>query len=143
MDILTKSWQEAQNDAFKVRHEVFIVEQGIPEELEIDEFDPTSIHVLAYSNKACIATARLHLNDDGSGQIGRMAILSSFRNQGLGRQIMKMLIEVAISKGLSSLILHAQVSAIPFYEKQGFQAFGARYDEVGIPHRNMIMLFTS
>ena len=140
LDILIRPWQEAQKDAYQVRREVFILEQKVPEDLEIDEFDPAAFHALAYSDNACIGTARLHINDDGSGQIGRMAILRPFRNQGLGRQIMKVLIETARSNGVSSLILHAQVSVIPFYEKLGFIANGPIYDEAGIPHRNMMMV---
>lgn len=140
MDILIKQWQEAQKDAFRVRREVFILEQGVPQELEIDEFDKHAWHVLAYSGNECIGTARMHLNSDGSAQIGRMAILKHFRNQGLGRQLMKMLIETAMSKEIPSLTLHAQVSAIPFYEKLGFVAAGPTYDEAGIPHRNMMMV---
>ncbi|QWD61393.1 GNAT family N-acetyltransferase [Polynucleobacter sp. MWH-UH25E] len=140
MDILIKPWQEAQKDAFKIRREVFILEQGVPADLEIDEFDPAAFHALAYSESAYIGTARLHINGDRSGQIGRMAVLSPFRNKGLGRQIMKALIELAKSNGISSLILHAQVSAIPFYEKLGFVANGPIYDEAGIPHRTMMMV---
>jgi predicted GNAT family N-acyltransferase len=140
LDILIRPWQEAQKDAFRVRHEVFILEQRVPEDLEIDEFDLVAFHALAYSDNVCIGTARLHINDDGLGQIGRMAVLSPFRNKGLGRQIMKALIETAKSKGVSSLVLHAQVSAIPFYEKLGFVANGPIYDEAGIPHRNMMMV---
>ena len=140
LDILIRPWQEAQKDAFKVRREVFILEQGVPEDLEIDEFDPVAIHVLACSDISCVGTARLNINNEGFGQIGRMAILSSFRNKGLGRQIMRVLIETAKSKGVSSLMLHAQVSAIPFYERLGFIANGPIYDEAGIPHRNMMMV---
>ena len=140
LDIFIRPWQEAQKDAFKVRHEVFILEQKVPEDLEIDEFDPVAFHVLAYSNNSCVGTARLHINSDGFGQIGRMAVLPSFRNKGLGSQIMDVLIETAKSKGISSLILHAQVSAIPFYEKLGFIANGPIFDEAGIPHRNMMMV---
>ena len=140
LDIFIRPWQEAQKDAFKVRHEVFILEQKVPEDLEIDEFDPVAFHVLAYSNNSCVGTARLHINSDGFGQIGRMAVLPSFRNKGLGSQIMDVLIETAKSKGISSLILHAQVSAIPFYEKLGFIANGPIFDEADIPHRNMMMV---
>ena len=140
LDILIRPWQEAQKDAFNVRREVFILEQGVPEDLEIDEFDPVAIHVLACSDNSCVGTARLHINNEGFGQIGRMAILSPFRNKGLGRQIMRVLIETAKSKGIPSLILHAQVSAIPFYERLGFIANGPIYDEAGIPHRNMMMV---
>ena len=140
LDILIKPWQEAQKDAFEVRREVFILEQGVPEELEIDEHDPTALHVLTYSDINCIGTARLVINSDQSGQIGRMAILRPFRNQGIGRQMMKALIETAKAKGISCLTLHAQVSAMPFYEKLGFKADGPSYMEAGIPHRNMMMV---
>jgi len=140
VNILIRSWQEAEKDAFKVRRAVFILEQGVPEELEIDEFDSSALHALAYHDNVCIGTARLHMSNDGSGQIGRMAVLAGFRNRGLGLQIMNVLIGVAQSKGLSSLMLHAQVDVIPFYEKLGFRADGPIYDEAGIPHRNMMMI---
>ena len=116
------------------------MEQGVPEELEIDEFDSSALHALAYHDNVCIGTARLHMSNDGSGQIGRMAVLAAFRNRGLGLQIMNVLIGVAQSKGLSSLMLHAQVDVIPFYEKLGFIADGPSYMEAGIPHRNMMMV---
>lgn len=140
LNIQIKSWQEAQKDAFKVRREVFIQEQGVPDDLEIDEFDPLALHALAYLDNACIGTARLHLKNGETGQIGRMAILAPFRNQGFGRQILKVLIETAQRKHCRYLSLHAQVSAIPFYQKLGFQAEGPVYDEAGIPHRNMMMV---
>lgn len=140
LNIQIKSWQEAQKDAFEIRREVFILEQGVPEELEIDEVDPLALHALAYLGSVCIGTARLHLNSDKTGQIGRMALLAPFRNQGFGRQILKALIETAQMQQCKYLSLHAQVSALPFYEKLGFQAEGPVYDEAGIPHRNMMMV---
>jgi len=71
-----------------------------------------------------------------------MAVLPRFRNNGFGRAILKKLMDQARVEGMVSLILHSQVMAIPFYEKQGFQIQGGIYDEAGIPHRNMIHLLS-
>jgi predicted GNAT family N-acyltransferase len=72
-------------------------------------------------------------------QIGRMAVLTKFRGKGVGKQILRKLVDIAASQGIKEIILHSQVSAIPFYEKLGFQAQGDVYDEAGIPHRNMML----
>ena len=140
MEILLKPWQEAEEDAFLVRQAVFIQEQRVPAELELDEFDPTATHALAYQGTQCIGTGRLVDFGGGQTQIGRMAVLAGFRGIGIGKQILEKLVELAISQGAKTIILHAQLSAIPFYEKLGFQAQGDVYDEAGIPHRNMILL---
>lgn len=138
--ILIQSWQEASKAAFAIRHKVFIEEQGVPEDLELDELDPLAMHALAFQDSKCVGTGRLVNIGGQNGQIGRMAVLPRFRNQGFGRGILRKLMAHAQSEGMVSLILHSQVSAIPFYEKQGFQIQENVYDEVGIPHRNMIHL---
>ena len=143
MEILIKPWTEAEVGAFLVRQEVFIGEQGVPAELELDEFDPLAAHALALQDGRCIGTGRLVDLGKGQAQIGRMAVLAQFRNQGLGKQILKKLIDLAQSQKTDSIVLHSQVTAIPFYEKHGFQVQGSTYDEAGIPHRNMILLLPS
>lgn len=140
LEILIKSWQEAQASAFLVREEVFIKEQGVPTELEIDEFDQLAVHALAYQNERCIGTGRLVNLGNSQAQIGRMAVLAAFRRQGTGKQILMKLIDLAKLGGVNSLILHSQLAAIPFYEKLGFKAEGPRYEETGIAHRNMILI---
>lgn len=139
MEILLKSWKEAEVDAFLVRQEVFILEQGVPAELELDEFDSSAAHVLAYQDAHCIGTGRLLNLSAKQAQIGRMAVLAKFRGKGVGKQILRKLVELAASQGAREIILHSQVSAIPFYEKLGFQTQGNVYDEAGIPHRNMML----
>ncbi len=139
MEILLKSWKEAEVDAFLVRQEVFILEQSVPAELELDEFDSLAAHVLAYQDTHCIGTGRLTDLGGGKAQIGRMAVLAKFRGKGVGKQILRKLVDLATSQGVREIILHSQVSAIPFYEKLGFQAQGDVYDEAGIPHRNMML----
>ena len=138
--ILIQSWQEAAKAAFAIRQKVFIEEQGVPEDLEVDEFDPLATHALAFQKSQCIGTGRLVSLEEKCGQIGRMAVLPRYRNTGVGRAILEGLVEHAQSVGMESLILHSQVAAIPFYEKHGFEAQGDTYDEAGIPHRNMILL---
>lgn len=140
LEILIKSWKEAKGSAFLVRHEVFVNEQGVPVELELDELDASAIHALAYRNGECVGTARFILLGDGQAQIGRMAVLAQFRGQGIGKQILIKLMALAKSKGISSLILHSQVAVMPFYEKLGFEAQGPNYEEAGIAHRNMILM---
>ena len=140
MEILIKTWKEAEADAFLVRQTVFIQEQRVPAELELDEFDQLATHALAYKDTQCIGTGRLVDLGGGQTQIGRMAVLAQFRGIGIGKQILEKLVGLAISQGAKTIILHAQLTAIPFYEKLGFQAQGDTYDEAGIPHRNMILL---
>jgi predicted GNAT family N-acyltransferase len=140
LEILIKPWKEAQTDAFLVRREVFIHEQGVPAELELDEYDPLASHALSYLDGRCIGTGRLVNLGGGQAQIGRMAVLAQFRGMGIGKQILERLISIAKSHEAHTIILHSQVAAIPFYEKLGFEAQGTIYDEAGIPHRNMILL---
>ena len=139
MEILLKSWKEAEVDAFLVRQEVFILEQVVPAKLELDEFDSSAAHVLAYQDAHCIGTGRLVNLSAKQAQIGRMAVLAKFRGKGIGKQILQKLVDLAASQGVREIILHSQVSAIPFYEKLGFQPQGGVYDEAGIPHRNMML----
>lgn len=142
--ILIKPWKEAQNEAYSVRDVVFIQEQGVPAPLELDEYDPQALHALAYEGSNCIGTGRLVSLNQHEGRIGRMAVLKAHRGKGFGKLLLKSLIEQAVAHGFTRLILHAQVSAISFYEQFGFKANGDSYDEAGIPHRDMMLtIFTS
>ena len=140
MKIITLPWSQACALAYPIRKEVFIREQGVPQELELDEQDETAIHVLAYQDGQCIGTARLVNLGNQSMQIGRMAVLTQYRGNGIGKRILEELIELSRKQGTSSIILHAQITAIAFYEKLGFLPEGPEYLEAGIAHRNMILL---
>lgn len=141
--IQIQSWQEAFQEAYAIRYQVFIQEQGVPEDFELDELDSLSHHALAFTQGRCVGTARLVNLGGGQGQIGRMAVLSEFRRRGIGIEIMHALMNLARSEGISQLILHSQTAAIPFYEQLGFTPEGPIYDEAGIPHRNMILLLSN
>ena len=116
-----------------IRDEVFVREQSVPVELEWDEFDPVSKHVLAWSGDRAIGTGRL-LPD---GHIGRMAVLRAWRQRGVGSALLTALMEVARASGLSRVELNAQLHATPFYERHGFCAEGDEFLDAGILHRRM------
>ncbi|MBU3589929.1 GNAT family N-acetyltransferase [Polynucleobacter sp. 80A-SIGWE] len=137
--ILIKSWVDAEQEAYSIRKRVFIEEQGVPEDMELDEYDPLAQHALAYVNSECIGTARLVTLPGSVGRIGRMAVLPMHRRRGIGGDLLRALLELSKSQGITQLELHAQLSAIPFYEQLGFIAQGDIYDEAGIAHRDMIL----
>ena len=115
------TWDASQVELLEVRREVFVVEQGVPEEIEIDEHDPVSIHFLARDAAGVpIGTARLL----PEGRIGRMAVLALWRRSGVGRALLSAAMETARARGDSRLYLHAQVHPISFYESLGFFVFG-------------------
>ena len=126
-------WKNDNKSLATIRRRVFIDEQNVPEELEWDNDDDSSTHFLTTVDNNAIATARL----TADGQIGRMAVLAEYRNQGIGCKLLQFVLHHAASLNLKQVYLHAQVSAIPFYEKQGFTAFGNIFYEANIPHREM------
>ena len=126
------TWQQQQH-IMAVRQAVFIEEQNVPEELEIDEHDANCVHILAFENQQPIATARL-LND---GHIGRMCVLKSHRLKGIGSNLLQRLIDIAQQQDLHLLQLNAQLDAIPFYEKAGFSVCSDVFLDAGIEHKAM------
>jgi predicted GNAT family N-acyltransferase len=137
--IETRPWSEARDAAYAIRYAVFVEEQGIPAELEIDDYDPIAEHALAYVDNQCVATARIYLDEQGpsKAKIGRMAVLRDFRGQGIGTALLGESIRAGMIQGASVFELHAQQSAVPFYAKLQFKPDGAIFDEVGIPHQCM------
>ncbi|KAF7597929.1 MAG: GNAT family N-acetyltransferase [Candidatus Dactylopiibacterium carminicum] len=127
-------WAALGTEAKGVRQRVFVEEQGVPAALEYDAADADCLHALARDRAGrVIGTGRL-LPD---GHIGRLAVLADARHQGVGRAIMKHLLEAAIARGHDRVILNAQVDAQPFYRLLGFSATGAVFHEAGIPHITM------
>lgn len=118
---------------YALRHEVFVVGQDVPEDLERDELDAVSDHAVAVLDGSVVGTGRL-LPD---GTIGRMAVLSSARGAGVGAALLGSIEARARSRGLPSVQLHAQVHARAFYERAGYSAYGVVYVEAGIDHVSM------
>lgn len=130
------SWQrEAEREAMiAIRHEVFVGEQRVPIEIELDGVDPACRHLLAFDAEGrAIGTARM----TSTGHIGRIAVVASWRKRGVGARLVETMIELARETGLASVDLDSQVHAVGFYEKLGFQSRGDEFMEAGIPHQNM------
>jgi len=136
--IVIGDWDSVREHAQALRIEVFVVEQGVPVELEWDEADEVSMHAVAYDDEGQpVATGRL-LPD---GHIGRMAVRKSARGQGLGAAVLRALLEEAKRLQYAELVLHAQTHAMGFYLKHGFKPEGEEFSEAGIPHYKMSMQF--
>jgi predicted GNAT family N-acyltransferase len=116
-----------------VRREVFIVEQQVPEEMEWDANDATSVHALALLDGHPVGCGRL-LPD---GHLGRMAVRAPYRSSGIGRALLQALLAEARRRGMREVVLHAQTHALRFYEARGFVADGPVFDEAGIAHQRM------
>lgn len=136
--VRTAAWAEAAAPLRRVRHDVFIVEQRVPEVLEWDDADAGALHALAEDADAqVIGCARL-LAD---GRIGRVAVLAPWRGRGVGSALLRRLVDDARARGNARVILNAQVAAMPFYARHGFVAGGDVFEEAGIAHRVMELRF--
>ncbi|MEI7565317.1 MAG: GNAT family N-acetyltransferase [Burkholderiaceae bacterium] len=136
MKLVIQSWQEARVLATRVRHAVFVEEQHVPIELELDSIDSRAWHALAYLNGVCVGTARLFSENDRC-HIGRMAVLVPYRRQGLGSALLSTLVQYAQAHHMGTIYLNAQVAVIPFYAKFHFISAGAIFNDAGIPHQTM------
>ena len=116
-----------------LRHEVFVVGQGVAPELEHDPSDPDYDHAIALLDDEVVGTGRL-LPD---GTIGRMAVAQSVRGRGVGAAVLEVLEDRARERGLTQVELHAQVHALGFYDRAGYTAYGPVYLEAGIEHQSM------
>ncbi|HEX5477363.1 MAG TPA: GNAT family N-acetyltransferase [Burkholderiales bacterium] len=127
------SWEAARPHAAPIRFDVFVKEQGVPRDIELDEMDAQSVHALAFEGEAAVATGRL-LPD---GHIGRMAVLAAWRGRGLGGLVLRRLLDKARERGDTEVVLSAQVQALGFYRRHGFVEEGAPFMEAGILHQAM------
>ena len=134
-------------ECFAVRKEVFVGEQGVPEDLEYDEYDAVAVHVLAVREDGVpLGTGRLLHGEaaaakvDGDlsvGSLGRLAVRQEARRLGVGAALVRAIEDAARARGLAAVDLHAQTHALAFYERLGYEAYGPEYPEAGIPHRAM------
>ena len=119
-----------------IRRRVFIEEQNVPEELELDDLDATAVHLLATQDGRPVGTARLLIEGE-SAKIGRVAVLPEMRGTRAGAALMRAALDELRARGVTKAKLGAQTHAIGFYEKLGFTVHGPEYDDAGIPHRDM------
>jgi predicted GNAT family N-acyltransferase len=123
--------------AWAIRRTVFIEEQRVPEEIEMDTDDAHAFHALALLDGQAVGCGRMVAHGDKEVKIGRMAVLRDLRGRGIGRDILRFLMEQARARGERKAILHAQLTAEGFYLKEGFKPVGDIFDEAGIEHRQM------
>jgi predicted GNAT family N-acyltransferase len=121
-----------------IRREVFQREQGVSEELEFDGLDDSAEHLLAYRDGVPVGTARIRRLNEKIVKIERLAVLSSARGLGIGRQLMEE--AIAVARGYADaeeIVINAQEYVTRLYEKLGFEVVGDRFEEAGIPHVKM------
>lgn len=119
-----------------LRREVFIVEQNVPEHEEVDGLDDAAVHLLAELDGLPVGTARIVMREDG-GKIGRVCVVKQQRGTGLGAALVDAAVGAAKTRGAKQAILGAQLHALGFYERLGFEAYGPVFDDAGIDHRMM------
>ena len=130
-------WNEHANRIRKLRETVFVIEQGVSSRIEWDGRDHLCEHAIALTNSdVIIGTGRML----PSGHIGRIAVLSSYRGQGIGKILIDQLITMAKEAGLGVIYLNSQMNAKSFYQRFGFVAKGPVYMDVGIPHQRMELI---
>jgi predicted GNAT family N-acyltransferase len=132
---------------FEVRKEVFVGEQGVPEDLEYDAYDTLAVHVLAVREDGVpLGTGRLLYGEAATakvggdlsvGSLGRLAVTQEARGLGVGVALVRAIEEAARTRGLAAVDLHAQTHALGFYERLGYVVYGPEFPDAGIPHRAM------
>jgi predicted GNAT family N-acyltransferase len=133
------SWQELSHEARTVRTAVFVHEQKIPVELEWDEGDAQAVHAVAFNRLGMpLATGRVLTHAPGVARIGRMAVVQPMRGSRIGRQVLDALMQAAQARGDELALLHAQLSAVPFYLRAGYTQRGEVFEEAGIAHVEMV-----
>jgi predicted GNAT family N-acyltransferase len=135
--VIAAESRELREAMYSIRRQVFIEEQHVPEEIELDSDDARAFHALALRDGKPVGCGRYVEHGPGEIKIGRMAALRELRGSGIGRAVLEFLIETARNRGYTRAILHAQLTAEGFYLKQGFHPQGEVFEEAGIPHRAM------
>ena len=127
------------DSAMQVRFRVFVSEQGVPPEEELDEADAVAIHAIALVDGQVVGTGRLVFDDDDRARIGRMAVDIQWRRQGIGGRVLAFLEDTALAEGAQSVTLHAQEYVKSFYAAHGYREHGSTFLEANIPHVEMRM----
>lgn len=129
-------------DALQIRHDVFIIEQGVSLEEEIDELEDKTEHLVVYANSKPVAAARMLVLDNQTYKAQRVSVLKDARGKGYGAELMQQIEKRAKELGGEKITLGAQNTAIPFYEKLGYEVEGEEFLDAGIPHHTMTKVIT-
>ncbi len=135
MYIKIASTQMEYASLFRLRTQVFVVEQNVDPLIELDEKDTYATHFVVYIDNKIIATCRAF--DENGWHLGRIAVLKQYRGKGIGKQLLMYVQSIAKKQGILRLELGAQLQAVKFYENCGFVAYGDIFEEANIQHRMM------
>jgi predicted GNAT family N-acyltransferase len=124
---------QLMRDALELRREVFVDEQGVPAEIEVDDEDATAVHLVSTIGERVVATLRITPMGHAD-KIGRVAVQREFRGKGVGRRIVERAMRLIAEKGGREIVLHAQVPIIDFYRRLGYREEGEVEMDAGIPH---------
>jgi predicted GNAT family N-acyltransferase len=120
-----------------IRRKVFQLEQGVDAALDFDGKDALSEQIIAYLDGEPVGTARIRYLDCKTAKIERLAVLSSARGKGIGKQIMEKALDIASENNIERVVIHAQEHVKGLHQKLGFEAEGEIFEEAGIPHVKM------
>ncbi|MFC3884449.1 GNAT family N-acetyltransferase [Bacillus songklensis] len=137
MNIKVVATEQELQDAFYVRKQVFVEEQQVPLEEEIDQFEDEAVHVVLYDEQQPVGAGRFRVVD-GYGKVERICVMPSHRKSGAGKIIMMEMENLAHGKDLHKLKLNAQTHAEGFYEKLGYKTVSGEFLDAGIPHVTMV-----
>lgn len=138
MFVKTATTQEELEAVYQIRTEVFVEEQNVPPEEELDAFDKTATHFIAYDDDMPIAAGRLRFTEDGYGKLERICVLKSQRGKSIGKQLMLKMEEEIMKQHLNKAKLNAQTHAENFYQKLGYEVISDEFLDAGIPHVTMV-----
>lgn len=131
-------WDTMRAEAVPIRYCVFVEEQRVPAEIELDEHDALCIHVVARWDGIAVGTGRLlPVDSEGISHIGRMAVQKAFRSRGVGAAMLLALMDAARARGDRAIVLSAQFHALGFYRRYGYAEEGGIYLDAGIEHQSM------
>lgn len=125
------------HDSLNIRTTVFVKEQNVPQNIEIDKLENHCTHFVLYDDQTPMATARFFVTDDNGIHVQRVAVLKEYREQHLGSELLQYIFDFAKEKNYQYVILGAQDHAQAFYIKLGFKVIGDQYQEAGILHHDM------
>lgn len=130
--------REELEQAYHIRMVVFVEEQEVPAEEELDEHDATATHFLAFENDTAIAASRLRYTDDGYGKLERICVLKDHRGKSVGQQLINAMEEEIKHQNYHKSKLNAQTHALNFYKKLGYRVISEEFMDAGIPHVTML-----
>ncbi len=146
--VVLATTEQERSAGFELRRRVFVEEQGVPAEIELDERDADAEHFLALVEGMVAAAGRLVVEPPGYAgldpalgpvaHLGRLAVDRARRGSGLGALLVRTMVQRARERGLAVAYLGAQTHAVAFYEGLGFAVFGEPFDDAGLPHRHMV-----